>query len=368
MSVKLSSEFTGGMYLNHAAVSPWPKCARDAVKSFAEDNFQDGAKHYPKWLAVEGRLRERLATLVNAGSASDIALLKSTSEALSVVAFGLDFKPGDQVVIPEEEFPSNRIPWEALAQNGDIELIQVKLDGVANPEQALRAACGRKTRLMSVSAVQYISGLRLELSDLGEFCRKNDILLCVDAIQQLGAMDLDVQQQCLDFVVADGHKWMLGPEGLALFYCRPELRERLKLNQYGWHMVKHAGDYSRRDWEPAADARRFECGSPNLMAAHALEASIGLIQDYGTENVSRNILANSAYLMENLGVAGEVITPQRHAGIVSCRFPEAESIWRQLLDEGISCSFRGGALRVSPHFYQEIDLLEEFIKKLRGML
>ena len=340
----------------------------DAVRSFAEDNYRHGARHYPKWLAVEARLRERLAALVNADSASDMALLKSTSEALSVVAFGLDFKPGDQVVIPEEEFPSNRIPWEALAQNGDIELVQVKLEGVANPEQALRDACGRRARLMSVSAVQFVSGLRLELSDLGEFCRKKGILLCVDAIQQLGAMGLDVQRQCLDFVVADGHKWMLGPEGLALFYCRPELRERLNLNQYGWHMVKHAGDYSRRDWEPAPDARRFECGSPNLVAAHALEASIGLIQECGMDEVSRRILANSAYLIESLGPVGEVITPPRHAGIVSCRFPEAESVWRRLLDEGTVCSFRGGALRVSPHFYQEIDLLEDFVRKLRGML
>ena len=212
--VDISREFpSGSMYFNHAAVSPWPRCASDAVQAFAEDNFLNGAIHYSKWLDCENRLRQHLATLVNAEAASEIALLKNTSEALSLVAFGIDFKPGDEVVIPAEEFPSNRIPWEALARNGDISLRQVALHGSDNPEQALIAACGSRTRLISVSAVQYISGLRLQLSDLGQFCRDKEILLCVDAIQQLGAMTMDVQRQCVDFAVADGHKWMMGPEG-----------------------------------------------------------------------------------------------------------------------------------------------------------
>ncbi|MGV0005810.1 MAG: aminotransferase class V-fold PLP-dependent enzyme [Candidatus Porifericomitaceae bacterium WSBS_2022_MAG_OTU9] len=371
----ISNEFTsdnGFIYLNHAAVSPWPKSACEAVKRFADDNWLHGAKNYSQWLACEERLRQRLAKLINAESARDIALLKSTSEALSFVASGLKFKHGDEIVIAAEEFPSNRIPWEALAMRGKVHLRQVKLGGSSTPERDLMDACGRKTRLISVSAVQYISGLRLQLTDLGEFCRKNGILLCVDAIQQLGAVAMDVQQQYLDFVVADGHKWMMGPEGLALFYCRPELREQLSISEYGWHMVKHLGDYGRRDWEPAEDARRFECGSPNLMAAHALDASLGLIQSYGMDNVSENIFINTKYLIENAKDMGlDIITPEKrhsHAGIVSFRLQEAEKIQQELNGYGIFCSCRDGALRISPHFYQNPNILDKFLSRLKYLL
>lgn len=244
---------TNGLrYLNHAAVAPWPRRAADAVSAFARENVAHGASDYPEWLKIEHRLRERLARLLNARAGSDLALVKNTSEALSFVAFGLDWREGDQVVIGNEEFPSNRVVWEALRPRG-VEVVEVGLAG-DDPEGALLAACGPRTRLLSISAVQYASGLRLDLERIGTGCRRRGVLFCIDAIQQLGALPFDVQAYDCAFAMADGHKWMLGPEGLGVFYCHPEQRERLALHEYGWHMLEHALDYERRDWRPARSA------------------------------------------------------------------------------------------------------------------
>ena len=249
-------------YLNHAAVAPWPARSARAVERFARENIATGARDYSQWLVTERSLRERLARLLNASSRADIALVKNTSEALSFVAFGLDWREGEQVIISSEEFPSNRIVWEALRPRG-VEVVQVDLQG-DDAEGALLAACTPRTRLMAISAVQYASGLRLDLERLGLGCEQRDVLLCIDAIQQLGALGMDVQRSRCAFAMADGHKWMLGPEGLGVFYCRQDLRERLALHEYGWHMLENAGDYDRDDWAPARSARRFECGSPNI--------------------------------------------------------------------------------------------------------
>ena len=213
-----------------------------AVQQFAEENMRQGARHYTRWLETEVHLREQCRSLLNAPSADDIALLKNTSEALSVVAHGLAWRTGDNVVISDQEFPSNRIVWQSLQEDG-VETRCVDLTRGASPEQALVACMDKHTRLLAVSSVQYASGLRLDLDRLGTLCRDRGVLFCVDAIQSLGALPLDVQACGADFVMADGHKWLLGPEGCAVFYVRSQVRERLRLRQYGWHMVEDHLDF-----------------------------------------------------------------------------------------------------------------------------
>ncbi|TPW13737.1 MAG: hypothetical protein FD130_1522, partial [Halothiobacillaceae bacterium] len=232
----------GLCYLNHAAVAPWPKRTMQAVTQFAIENMTLGATHYPRWLTKEAQLREQLRELINAPTRDDIALLKNTSEALSVVAYGLPWQAGDNIVISDQEFPSNRIVWESLANRG-VELRSVALESAATPEEALLQAIDSRTRLLSISSIQYATGVRLHLERLGDYCHTHQVLFCVDAIQSLGALPLDVQAIHADFVMADGHKWLLGPEGVALFYCSSRAREWLTLQQFGWHMVENLGDY-----------------------------------------------------------------------------------------------------------------------------
>lgn len=366
MNVDLKHEFPlkpDLVYLNHAAVGVWPRRTADAVKAFAEENLTQGATDYPRWMAAEKQIRERLKRLLNAESADDIALLKNTSEGLSLIAYGLEWRDGDNIVSTDQEFPSNRIVWESLKEKGvELRLADVSGD---NPETAMLALCDERTRLLTVSSVQYGTGLRMHLNALGEFCRQADILFCVDAIQSLGALQFDVQGCQADFVVADGHKWMLGPEGLALFYSRPEARHQLNLLQYGWHMVKHAGDFYRFEWEPSETATRFEAGSPNMLGIQALDASLSLFEDVGMENVEAAVLANSAQLIDWVQNQPdlELITPVqagRHAGIVTFKHRKLDekghaSLYRALMKAGVICANRAGGIRLSPHFYSDVS-------------
>ncbi|MCP4289980.1 MAG: aminotransferase class V-fold PLP-dependent enzyme [Gammaproteobacteria bacterium] len=357
------------IYLNHAAVSPWPIRTAETVASFARENSIYGATRYPGWMQVESELRQRLARLINAPAVDDISILKSTSEALSVIAYGIDWQRGDNVVIFRQEFPSNRVVWESLQSLG-VETRLVDLWSGENPEQRLLAACDECTRIVSVSSVQYATGFRTDLEILGRFCRRENILFCVDAIQSLGAIPFDVQKIQADFVVADGHKWMFGPEGTALFYSRREIRDRLALNQFGWHMVKHPGDYSRENWEVSETGTRFECGSPNMLGVHALNASLGLIEQTGIHNIHRNVISNSRFLMgliqqrkDRLSLLS-VEESERLSGIVTFKVNNADQqeVYRSLMAQGVICASRGGGIRFSPHFYTTREKIEKAVE------
>lgn len=362
----------GVIHLNHAAVAPWPNCTVDAVKAFADENGHIGSSRYPQWLNTEIELRKQLAQLINAPSHDDIGLLKNTSEGLSVIAYGLDWQAGDNIVIADEEFPSNRIVWESLKPLG-VEVRRVKLN-FENPEQRLIDQFDDRTRLLSISGVQYASGLHMNLAELGRACKQRNIIFVVDAIQQIGAIQLDCQAIEADFVIADGHKWMLGPEGLALFYCRREWITKLKLNQFGWHMVEDLSDFNKMDhWQPASTARRFECGSPNMLAVHALHASIGLLLELGMDNIEQQVKNNVQYLIKIFSQLKHVsiLSPtqiDRHAGIFTFlkQGVDNEQLYQHLVSMGVICAPRGGGIRLSPHFYtpkQQLDQVASWVEK-----
>ena len=359
------------IYLNHAAVAPWPRRTAAAVTHFAEENLAHGATHYPEWVATEQRLRQQLAALLHAVP-EDVALLKNTSEALSVVAHGFPWNSGDNVVSSDEEFPSNRIVWQSLRERG-VALRQVRLTGVADPEAALLEACDSRTRLLAISSVQYASGLRLDLARLGAACQARGIAFCVDAIQGLGVFAHDVDACRIDFLMADGHKWLLGPEGLAVFYCRGVWRERLMLHQYGWHMVEDYLNYDRKDWTPATNARRFECGSPNMLGVHALDASLSLLAEVGLTAIEQRVLQRGMYLFEAIRRHAdlELITadrPGRYAGIVTFRHRRIQTpeLFERLRSHGVVCAPRGGGIRFSPHFYTPLEQLQRALASVVG--
>lgn len=364
----------GLIYMNHAGVGVWPRRTAQAVQAFAAENARHGASRYPAWARREQALRVALQAFINAPSADDIALLPSTSAALSVVAGGIDWRWGDNVVGADEEFPSNRMPWQAQRKWG-VTWRGVPVSGVADPEAALLSACDDRTRVLAISSVQFGTGLRLDLARLGEACRRRHILFCVDAIQSLGALPLDVQACGIDFTMADAHKWLLGPEGIAVFYCRSDLRPQLELRQFGWHMAEDVGDYDARTWRPAASARRFECGSPNMTGIHALAASLSLLVELGAVEVATRILRNSSYLIEKLReLAGaQVLTPgpeARRAGIVTVRLPDTdhESLRTKLGAAGVICACRAGGLRFSPHVHNTPTQIDNMLEVLSSTL
>ena len=354
------------IYVNHAAVAPWPVRTAEAVKQFAEENATVGSRHYLKWLEVEQHLKQSLATLINAASADEIALLKSTSEGLSIIAQGISWKKGDNIVISNQEFPSNFIVWDALRAQG-VELRIADISAAHEPEQAMIELMDEHTRLLSISAVQYASGLRMDLIKLSQACKTYDSLFCVDAIQQIGAIEFDVQAIDADFVVADGHKWMFGPEGLALFYCKKSSMEALALQQFGWHMVEDMSDFSAMThWQAASSARRFECGSQNMLSVHALNSSISLLLEYGMPSIEKAVKDNIQSLIKLFQPLQSVsiISPvdaERHAGIFTFKKEgiNHQALYDHLVKQGVVCAMRGGGIRFSPHFYNPPEQFEQ---------
>ena len=363
-----------GLYANHAAIAPWPRATSRAVAEFAQENCEIGAEKYNRWLLREKNLRKKLAGLINADSPDDMALLKNTTEGICTVANGIDWRSGDNIVLPMGEFPSNRLPWLALQRFG-VEVREVDIRSPQDPEQALLARMDKRTRLLSVSAVQWTDGLCLRLEILGAACKQNNVLFFVDAIQQLGAVQMDVQACGIDFLAADGHKWLLAPEGIAVFYCRESVRESMQLNQQGWHMVDEPYQFNRDQWLPSKAATRFEAGSPNTPGQAALHASVGLLQDVGMQQVEAYITANSLTLSDGIAdIPGlELVRPfdrQRVSGIVSFRIPDKDptEVHRALQQRQLSCAIRGDAIRLSPHFYQAGKPLQEILAVIEDVL
>lgn len=355
------------IHMNHAAVGPWPTSTSDAVIRFAQENNRTGSTRFGLWLKTEQELRDLSASLVGASSADDIALVKNTSEGLSMVAHGMPWQHGDNVVISDEEFPSNRIVWESLSDKG-VEVRMVALPCSDNVEDRLLDACDQHTRVLSISSVEYASGMRVDLSRLGSACRKNGIAFCVDAIQGLGVFPHNVERDNIDFLVADGHKWLLGPEGLAVFYCSPKWRERLTLHEFGWRMVEDLYEFTQPEWQPAASARRFECGSQNMVGVTALKESVALLLAIGIDEIWKRVRERTELLFDLIESNSqlELITCSaqgRYAGITVFKHRQLtdKQLYERLTGQNVLCAMRGGGVRFSPHFYVPVEQIEQAV-------
>jgi len=351
-------------YLNHAAVGPWPRRTAQLVANFAHTNMTRGGADYPNWLKVEQRLRQRLAALINAGSADDIALTKNTSDGLSTIAAGLDWQPGDEVIGVANDFISNQMVWQALESSG-VRYQEVDALATDDPESTLIDALSSSTRLLALSTVNYATGYRFDLPRLAAACRDRQVLLSVDAIQSLGAVPFDLDEIDADFVTGGSHKWLLSPEGNGFLYCRPALRDQLALRQFGWAMRENPYDFESHVWRPAKSARRFESGTPNMMGIQALDASLSLFEELGMDAVHARLQANVDYLMDVLSAMPEIeiVTPRpaaKRAGILTFRsnLIDGADLHGSLMDAGVICSARAGGVRLAPHFYTPRERLD----------
>ena len=351
------------IYLNHAAVAPLVLPAAQAMKGLADDCLAYGSLHYDRWLAAYEGLRVAAARLIHADR-SEIALVKNTSEGIATVAMGIDWKPGDRIVAFIEEFPANYYPWKRLEDRG----VGVTWLHVDSPLEAIEQAV-RGARLLAISFVQFLSGYRAPIQEIGEICHRNSCIYLVDAIQGLGAFPLDVEACHIDALAADGHKWLLGPEGCGILYIRRELQDRVEPVEFGWTNVAGYADYGSRDMTLRSDAGRYECGTLNTVGCFGLKAAIEFLLEVGIEQIGPVVQALGDRIAAGVQAKGyEVLgtrTRDTGAGIVSFRKSgiEARNIVRKLMAAGIAAAPRAGWVRTSPHFYirpEEIDrMLEE---------
>jgi len=238
------------------------------MQGLAEDALQYGSEHYARWLAAYEGVRNGAAKLLNA-DAGEIAIIKNTSEGIATIAMGLSWKRGDAVVIFEEEFPANLYPWKRLAEQG-VEVRQLSIfDDLERIDEAAKGA-----RLLAISYVQYLSGYRADLDAIGEICRRRGCMFCVDAIQGMGAFPIDVRKSNIGALSADGHKWLLGPEGCGVLFVERSLQDQIEPVEFGWTNVARYADYASRDMTLRADAGRYECGTLNTIGCLAREAAL----------------------------------------------------------------------------------------------
>src|SRR5580704_1975196 len=286
------------IYLNHAAVAPLCKRAATAMKNLADDALRFGSLHYDQWLAAYEGLRKSAARMMGA-SPREIAIVKNTSEGIATVAIGIDWKGGDRIVAFQEEFPANFLPWKKLQDVG----VRITWLSVEDPLDKIDAAC-EGARLLAISFVQYLSGYRADLNAIGEICHRHGCFFFVDAIQGLGAFPLDVEKAHIDALAADGHKWMLGPEGCGILYIRKSRQDSIFPVEFGWTNVAGYHDYSSRDLTLRPDAGRYECGTLNTIGCYGLKASIEFLLEVGIERIAAAVQALADQLAEGAASKG----------------------------------------------------------------
>ena len=374
------------IYFNHAAVGPLARHSYEAIEDLIRDQRDWGAVHWRDWLGHYKRFRDDAARLVGA-SPGEIAILKNTSEGISFIAEGLDWRAGENVVTTDMEFPSNFVPWKRLERRGvECRLIENR-DGRFGVED-VEARIDAKTRVVALSSVSFHNGFRPDLEAIGDLCASRGVFLSVDAIQSLGALEMDVRRCKISFLAADGHKWMLGPEGLAVFYVSEAARERLTPLETGWMSIAHGATSFGKSTELHGDGRRFESGAINTAGVCGLDASIAFLNSIGIGEIELEVLRVAGLLatrLEELGFrvrspmpirSGIVaVTPPPQIDLVSIRrlLRPAEGAAVRLLHawlehHGVICSPREGMLRFSPHFYNDDAEVERVAELLGGLV
>ena len=360
-------------YFDHAAVAPLTGPAQAAIVQWAGEAARNGDTGYPEWSSRVEQVRGLAARLIGARR-EEIALIRNTTEGINLVAQGFPWQPGDNVVTGADEFPTNQYPWLQLADRG------VETRRVASHEgrldlDRLAAACDARTRIVTISWVSFSSGWRHDVDRLAEMAHDRGALLFLDAIQGLGVFPLDVGKTAVDFLAADGHKWLLSPEGAGIFFLRQEHIERLRPVGVGWNSVVGAHEFSRIELALKPTAARYEGGTPNTAGLLGLGASLELLAQFGPVAIARRVVEVTDLACGRLEEIGAVIRsdrrPPHKSGIVVFELPgrDPEALRSRCQQAGVALSCRGGRLRISPHAYndaQDIDRLLGALKDAPG--
>ena len=336
----------------------------EAMKWLADDACQNGSLHYDVWMDCYQGLREATAKLIHA-KPEEIAIVKNTSEGIATVALGLNWKAGDRIVAFKEEFPANYYPWLRLEARG-VKLTWLSIyDSLETIAEAVKGA-----RLLAISYVNYLSGYRVDIQKIGEICSAHNCFYFVDAIQGMGVFPLDVELCHIDALAADGHKWMLGPEGNGVLYVRSRWLDSIDPVEFGWTNSANYTDYSSRDMTLRKDAGRYECGTLNTVGCFGQRASLELLLRVGLENVSMAVWTRAHQLAVGLKAKGYELmmehTQEAGSGIVSFRHPtvDCRAIVSDLKRQKITAAPRQGWIRMSPHFYTSPAAIDEALNAL----
>lgn len=358
------------IFLAHGGDCPLPMRVVQAVTDYAKqasESDQEGVI-FPA-LLEEGRRVG--ATLLNC-QPDEVAFVGPTSLALSLVASGLKFRRGDNILIYHDDYPSNVYPWMALGERGvEVRLINTRGLGVIRPRDVM-GQIDENTQLVALASCHFVSGYRLEHAAIGKYLRERGILFCVDGIQTLGAFPTTVEQ--VDFLAADAHKWLLGPCGAGVFYVRKEIQELLNPPIYGWHNVRCPNYVAQEQIQWRSGAKKFEAGSQNLLGLVGIVTAMKLALELGVDNIARELLRKRALLVPALQAKGYTVlnadvSSENASGITTFFQPgkDVSELYEKLLAAKIVTSLRTDRagqryIRLSPHYYNTDAELNRFLE------
>ncbi|MFZ0452471.1 MAG: aminotransferase class V-fold PLP-dependent enzyme [Ignavibacteriaceae bacterium] len=359
---------TGKVYFNHASTGPMSERVKDKLSDLIKDRSGDKIDDFKEYLALSEETKEYLAELINC-EPSRIAFVDNTSNGINILAQGLNLKKGDRILLNVIEFPANVYPFLNLKKNG-IEIDFVKShDGIVSADDIINSV-RVNTKLISISFVQFLSGYKVDLEKIGNYCEENGIVFSVDAIQGLGAFQLDVKKYNVDFISCGTQKWLLGLQGLGFVFVSEDLQNNLDPKYVGWLSVKNAWNLLDYDLKLRNSAERFQNGTVNTFGVYALNASLKLFKEFGFENIEKRVIENSAYFLKELinidyDPILKNIAEENLSGIISIKNEKSKEIFEELEKKNINAAFREGIVRFSPHFYNTKEEIDVVITKLK---
>jgi selenocysteine lyase/cysteine desulfurase len=355
------------IYLNHAAISPLSTRVTDKMDWFLDERSFGGIDILPQVDEIRNETRKMAAKLINARD-EQIAFITNTSEGFNCLVNGLSWQEGDQIILTDYEFPSNVYPFKNLERFG-VEIIFVPNRNGQIFIEDIREKITPRTKLLSISFVEFSNGFRNDLGTIGKLCKECGIIFSVDSIQGLGAIPLDVQKCKIDFLSNGGHKWLMGPMGAGFMYMHPDLFKRIVPVYTGWLAVEDAWDFLDYKLDLLPNARRFEYATANFLGVTGLSASLELLLEAGIEKIEKHLLNLGSRLIQGLQDQGLQFNgaevKQHLSGIYSFAGKKMDGLFNYLEGQGIVCSLRNGMLRISPHFYNTIEEIDELIENVK---
>lgn len=358
----------GIIYFNHASTGPISSLVINRLSNLLKEKSEDKMDDYTSFLKTVDETKDILSKMINC-NAERIAFVDNTSNGLNIIAQSINWKRGDRILLNDVEFPANVYPFLNLERYG-VEIDFVKsINGIVTAEEVINSV-KPETKLISISFVQFLSGYKADLEKIGDYCRTNNIIFCVDGIQGIGTQPIDVTNYKIDFLSSGTQKWLMGMHGLAFIYVDEKLQKKLTPANVGWLSVENAWNLLDYKMHLKSSANVFQGGTMNTFGIYAFNTSLKMFDEFGFEEVYEHVLSNTKYFIDKLDEIGlscliKDCSESELAGIVSIKPSNPEEIFNKLNDKKIICSLREGLVRFSPHFYNTFEDIDKVVDELQ---
>jgi selenocysteine lyase/cysteine desulfurase len=362
---------TDQIYFNHAALGPWSTLVLDRIKEYMDERSGLNVMNYESFVKWNFSAKEKLAKFLGTNT-SRLSWADNVANSMSIIAQGLDWKSGDRIILNDIEFPSNVYPFLNLKKHGvEVDFAKSR-NGIVDIED-LEKLITPKTKLLSISMVQFLSGYQADIDSIGELCKQKGIIFCVDAIQAVGAVQIDLKKSPIDFLTGGTQKWLMSSQGLSYFYLTEELQNKIDQKNVGWTSVEDPWNLLNYDLALRSNAERFQTGTLNAFGIAIFDAALNMFKQLRILPIDRQVLENTDYFINKLSEIGikpllKNISNKHLAGIVTFQHDKSKEIFSELEKRKIYGAVREGMIRFSPHFYNTKDEIDKVVNELKSIV